>query len=74
MLLLLIVKGTGPSLFHCNWLTHFQLNWQSIQQVLQQGDLEFVLDKYSLVFEKGPGKLKGTTAKVHINPQTKPFL
>ena len=68
---LLIVEGTGPSLFGCNWLMHFQLNWQSIQQVQQKGDLELVLVKYNLVFEKGLGKLKGTTAKIHIDPQTK---
>ena len=30
-----------------------------------------VLGKYNLVFEKGLGKLKGTTAKIHIDPQTK---
>ena len=33
-----------------------------------------VLDKYNLVFEKGLGKLKGTTAKIHIDPQTKPIF
>ena len=71
---LLIVDGTGPSLFGRNWLMHFQLNWQSIQQVQQKGDLELVLDKYNLVFEKGLGNLKGTTAKIHIDPQTKPIF
>ena len=53
---------------------HFRLNWQSVQQVLQKGDLELVLDKYNVVFEKGLGKLKGTTAKIHIDPQTKPII
>ena len=72
---LLIVEGNGPSLFGHNWLMHFQLNWQSIQQVQQKGDLELVLDKYNLVFEKGLRKLKGTTAKIHIGDhQTKPIF
>ena len=71
---LLIVEGTGPSLFGRNWLMHFRLNLQSVQQVQQKGDLELVLDKYNLVFEKGLGKLKGTTAKIHIDPQTKPIF
>ena len=72
---LLIVEGTGPSLFGHNWLMHFQLNWQSIQQVQQKGDLELVLDKYILVIEKGLRKLKGTTAKIHIGDhQTKPIF
>ena len=66
VLVLFIVEGTGPSFLGHNWLTHFRLNWQSIRQVQQQGDLESVLDKYNLVFEKGLGKLKGT------NSQTKP--
>ena len=71
---LLIVEGTGPSLFGRNWLQHFQLNWQSIQQVQQKGDLELVLDKYNLVFEKGLGKLKGTTEKFTLIPRLNLFF
>ena len=65
---LLIVEGTGLSLLGCNWLMHFQLNCQNTGQVQQKGDLELVLDKYNLVFAKGLGKLKGTTAKIQIDP------
>ena len=27
---LIVVQGEGPSLFRCNWLEHFQLDWKSI--------------------------------------------
>ena len=27
---LIVVQGEGPSLFGCNWLEHFQLNWKTI--------------------------------------------
>ena len=40
VLLLLIVEGTGPSLFGRNWLAQFRLNWQSIRQVQRKGHLK----------------------------------
>ena len=27
---LIVVQGEGPSLFGCNWLEHFQLDWKTI--------------------------------------------
>ena len=71
MVPLIVVKGTGPSLFGRNWLTHIRLEWQEINYV--PGDaVQPVLDKYPSVFQEGLGKLHGFKAKIHVDPNAEP--
>ena len=68
---LLIVQGSGPSLFGRNWLKEIILDWNKIHHVYSDS-LQVVLDKYPSVFQEGLGMLKGFQAKIHINPHAKP--
>ena len=51
---LIIVKGHGASLFGCNWLEYFRLDWSSIHAV-QKSDL---LQKYATLFSDELGTLE----------------
>ena len=68
---LIVVKGTGPSLFGRNWLTHIRLEWQEINYVPVDA-VQPVLDKYPSVFQEGLGKLQGFKAKIHVDPNAEP--
>ena len=65
---LLVVKGSGPSLFGCNWLKRIQLNWRKIHFMRK--------DPFSrchpAVFEESLGMLKGFKARIEVNPDAKP--
>ena len=43
---LLVVSGSGPSLFGRNWLSEIRLDWGSINQI-QDRTLDEVLKNYS---------------------------
>ena len=62
---LLIVGGSGPTLFGRDWLSHIQLNWREIHY-------ESVLARYPSVFKEGLGTLKGFQAKLHVDPHATP--
>ena len=63
---LIVVRGTGPSLFGRNWLAKIRVNWESIYKVHADDALAKVLTTHKKVFEEGLGKLKGYTAKIHV--------
>ena len=68
---LLVVKGEGPSLYGRNWLSKIKLNWGAINQVTSQV-YKKVLNKYPEVFKDELGTLRGTRAKIHVDPQATP--
>ena len=61
---LLIVQGSGPSLFGRNWL-------KEIIHHIYSDSLQVVLDKYPSVFQEGLGTLKVFQAKIHVDPHAK---
>ena len=70
---LLVVGGSGPSLLGRDWLSKIQLNWKEIHKVLtKQASLEEILTDHSSLFKDKLGTIKGTTAKLHINPDARP--
>lgn len=71
LLPLLVVRGSGPSLFGRNWLSQFQLDWKEIHS-LQQTALSQLLEKYAAIFEPGLGTLEGVEAKIIMDPQAQP--
>ena len=76
---LVVVEGSGPSLFGRNWLESVQLNWVEIAQVngIRKGatrpkGLQTLLTKYKDVFREELGQCKGVQAHLHIKPDTTP--
>ena len=70
---LLVLKGNGPNLMGRNWLENICLNWASLKR-LGKPNLEEVLDKYDDLFTDDLGKLNGVTAKIYVDPTTKPIF
>ena len=68
---LLVVAGRGPSLLGRDWLKHLKLDWSQLNHLRTTGistSCQEILDQHKAVFEEGLGKVEGTTAKFHINP------
>ena len=70
---LLIVQGSGPSLFGRNWLKEIILDWNEIHHVYSDS-LKLILDKYPSVFQEELGTLNGSQAKIHVDPYAKPHF
>ena len=72
---LLVVRGDGPALLGRNWSEQIQLNWQMIKQLTtQKKQLDEILANHSELFEEGLGTLKGTTAKINVDPTATPIF
>lgn len=62
----MVVKSPGPNLLERDWLQVIKLNWNSIFRIQK------ILDAHKDVFVEGVGTLKGTDAKIYLNPSTPP--
>ena len=69
---LLVVRGTGASLLGRNWLQKIRLDWQGIRQLQQLPALQGILQRYIEVFEDVLGEVKGTEARIDVDPQAPP--
>ena len=69
----LVLKGNGPNLIGRNWLENICLNWESIKR-LAKPNIDNVLNKYDDLFTEELGELKGVTAKIYVDPSTKPIF
>jgi len=72
-LLTMLVKSPGSNLLGRDWLQVIKLNWNSIFNI-QEGNpqLQKILDVHKDIFGKGLGTLKGTEAKVYVDPSALP--
>ena len=68
---LVVVGGSGPSLLGRDWLSHVQLDWRQINQVVN-ASLHSVLSRYPGVFQGGLGTLKGFKARIYVDPDSMP--
>ena len=70
---LVIIRGSGVTLFGRNWLEHIQLDWSKIHS-LREGtsELQLLLDKHQLLFREELGTLKGMEATIHVPPNVQP--
>ena len=67
-----MVEGRGTNLLGCDWLSKIQLNWKEIHKVhTKQTSLEEILADHSSLFKDELGTIKGTRAKLHINPDAR---
>ena len=69
----LVVMSPGPNLLGRDWLQVIKLNWNSIFSI-QEGNpqLQKILDAHKDVFGEGLGTLKGTEAKICVDPNAPP--
>lgn len=83
-LLLVVVKGEGPSLLGRGWLKDIHLNWKEVKtrpvdlaavKTITVGDkltLQQVLGQNEEVFKEEMGTLKGARATIHIKANASP--
>ena len=68
---LIVVRGSGPSLFGRNWLSAIRLDWRAINAV-KGVRLAGVLEQHSALFEPGLGTLRGYEAAIELEPNARP--
>ena len=73
-LMLVVVKGNGPSLLGRNWLKHIQLDWHNIFTIrtVKLKPLNSLLQHHETLFSKELGKIQPFTASLHIKPYATP--
>ena len=69
----MVVKSPGPNLLGRDWLQVIKLNWNSIFSIQEDNpQLQKILDAHKNVFGEGLGTLKGTEAKIYVDPSAPP--
>ena len=66
-----VVAGEGPFLMGRNWLREMQLDWYEIR-LISSSSLDEVLQGHSDVFKEELGELRGTTARIIVDPEAEP--
>ena len=71
---LIVVKGSGPSLFGREWLNLVKLDWKEMLEInqVQNDSLQTLLLRYPNVFMEGLGTLIGYKAKIYVDEAAKP--
>ena len=69
----MVVKSSGPNLLGRDWLLVIKLYWINIFAI-QEGNpqLQKILDSPKEVFGGGLGTMRGTTAKIYVDPEATP--
>ena len=69
---LLVIAGSGSSLFGRDWLLKIKLDWGKLHHIEVPSALHKVLKKHATVFKDELGEVRGTTAKIYVDPQATP--
>ena len=69
---LLVIAGSGPSLLERDWLLAIKLDCSQLHHMTVPSVLHKLLQKHAIVFKDELGEVKGTTAKIHVDPQARP--
>ena len=78
---LLVVEGSGPSLFGRDWLSHVKLDWKNICSIRVsdpglpqdiQTRLHTTIQSHPNVFKPTLGTIKGITAKLEMKAEAQP--
>ena len=69
---LLVIAGSKPSLLGRDWLLAIKLDWRQLHHMRVPSALHKVLQKHATGFKDELGEVKGTTAKLHVDPQARP--
>ena len=54
------------------WLQHIKLDWKTLHLVGTPPTLASLLDHHKALFRDKLGTVKGTSTKLHVDPQTRP--
>ena len=73
-LVLVVVAGSGPSLFGRNWLKYLQLDWKCIATVKSPpaGTLKNLLHEYDSLFKDELGTVTSHKATLRVRPDATP--
>lgn len=71
---IVVVAGSGPSLFGRDWLAHFVLDWHTLQIHDVTTKLKQLLERYVQVFGTDLGLVKDVTADFQVNKEVKPHF
>lgn len=74
---LLVVVGSGPTLFGRNWLRYIRLNWKTIRlATLEDGrdQVEILLECYPQVFSQQLGNMRKFQATLRVRREVKPVF
>ena len=73
-LVLVVVAGSGPSLFGRNWLKYLQLDWKCIATVKSPpaGTLKNLLHEYDSLFKDELGTVTSHKATLRVRPDASP--
>ena len=71
---LFIIAGSGPSLLGRDWLLAIKIDWSQLHHMTVPSALHKVLQKHATVFKDELGEVKGTTVKIHVDPQARPHF
>ena len=69
----MVVKSSGPNLLGRDWIQVIKLNWNNVFSIQEDNpQLQKMLDVHKDVFGEGLGTLKGTEAKIYVDPGAAP--
>ena len=66
-LILIVIKGAGPTLLGRDWLQHLCLHWSSINN-----ELNGILNRFDDIFADGLGTIKQFQEKLAVDVSAKP--
>ena len=73
---LLVVEGNGPSLLGRDWLRRIRLSWKELLHLQSSPPVTLadVLNQHADVFRDELGTVKGSTARIHVDPEVQPWF
>ena len=65
---LLVIEGTGPSLFGRNWFHAIQLDWGDIKREIKRvsTEVERLMEKFTNLFKEGLDTIKNYQVKLTV--------
>ena len=69
-----LFKESGPSLLGRHWLLAIKLVWSKLHHIEVPTSLHTVLQKHATVFREELGEVRGSTAKIHVDPKATPHF
>ena len=67
-----VVEGGGPDLIGRDWLSHYNITFDVIDQVEQPPTLQKILDKHAAVFDGNLGCMKDVEVTLQVKTEVKP--
>lgn len=71
-LMLLVAKGSGPTLMGRNWIQHLHLDWSRVNHLPVTDPVSDMYERYSPVFNADRGVISGVKAKLRVMENANP--